>query len=402
MAESRRCDESPPALMRRAMKDFPAWLARQRDEDLGPIVIELREFVARTEGFSAEVVRRFEKSGVWAEDGALSIVDWLKSNRKLSGGAAMERVSMARQLEKLPETAQAFQRGDLGYQHVAILTRTAEKVGAGALKREEASLLHAAQSMDPGRFASVAKAFEFRVDQAAALTEANRAYSRRYLHLSEVKDGLVHLEGLLDAEGGAVVKTALDGLMPAPKHDDERTAGQRRADALVDLARRPLAGSKLGSTGGQRPHLVITASVETLAGIPGAPPAQLDGVGPIASETAQRHACDATVSWLLGKVEKDQETSHEHRQIPPSIRRALVARDRDCVFNGCHRPANWCDGHHVKWWTRGGETRLENLALVCGRHHRMLHEEGWTIQRNGGCWITKPPAHRVRAQARSA
>ncbi|HEY8679189.1 MAG TPA: hypothetical protein VIN39_11235 [Candidatus Dormibacteraeota bacterium] len=54
------------------------------------------------------------------------------------------------------------------------------------------------------------------------------------------------------------------------------------------------------------------------------------------------------------------------------------------------------------WWTRGGETRLENLALVCGRHHRMLHEEGWTIQRNGGCWITKPPGHRVRAQARSA
>ncbi len=402
MAESVRCDESPPALMRRAMKDFPAWLARQRDEDLGPIVIELREFVARTEGFSAEVVRRFEKSGAWAQDGALSIVDWLKSNGKLSGGAAMERVSMARQLEKLPETAQAFQRGDLGYQHVAILTRTAEKVGTGALKKEEASLLQAAQTMDPGRFASVARAFEFRVDQAAALDEANRAWSRRYLHLSEPKDGLVHLEGLLDAEGGAVVKTALDALMPAPKHDDDRTAGQRRADALVDLARRPLAGRKLGSTGGQRPHLVITASVETLAGIPGAPPATLDGVGPIASEAAQRHACDATVSWLLGKVEKDQETSHEHRQIPPSIRRALVARDRDCVFNGCHRPANWCDGHHVKWWTRGGETRLENLALVCGRHHRMLHEEGWTIEQAGGRWLTTPPAHRVRARARSA
>ena len=403
MAESRRCDESPPALMRRAMKDFPAWLARQRDEDLGPIVIELREFVARTEGFSAEVVRRFEKSGVWAEDGALSIVDWLKSNGKLSGGAAMERVSMARQLEKLPETAQAFQRGDLGYQHVAILTRTAEKVGAGALKREEASLLHAAQSMDPGRFASVAKAFEFRVDQAAALTEANRAYSRRYLHLSEVKDGLVHLEGLLDAEGGAVVKTALDGLMPAPKHDDERTAGQRRADALVDLARRPLAGSKLGSTGGQRPHLVITASVETLAGMPGAPAARMEGVGPIPLETAQRHGCDATVSWLLGQAELENETSHAKRQIPPSTRRALVARDRDCVFNGCHRPAAWCDGHHVRWWTQGGETNLENLALVCGRHHRMLHEEGWQIERtNSGRWVTKPPAHRVEAHARSA
>ena len=116
-----------------------------------------------------------------------------------------------------------FSAGTLGYQHVAILSRTAEKVGAGAFKKEEASLLQAAQSMDPGRFAGVAKAFEFRVDQAATLAEANRAYSRRYLHLSEPKDGLVHLEGLLDAEGGAVVKTALDALMPPPRHDGCRS-----------------------------------------------------------------------------------------------------------------------------------------------------------------------------------
>ena len=175
--------------------------------------------------------------------------------------------------------------------------------------------------------------------------EANRAYSRRYLHLSEPKDGLVHLEGLLDAEGGAVVKTALDALMPPPRHDDERTPGQRRADALVDLARRPMSGSKLGSTGGMRPHLVITASVETLAGVAGAPAAELEGVGPIA-ERDRPAASPATrlVSWLLGNAEKEQEASHEHRQIPPSVRRALVARDKDCVFNGCHRPANWCEG----------------------------------------------------------
>ncbi len=402
MAVLERKVETPLDLIRRGIESLPAWLARQCDESLGPVAIELREIVDRSEGISADVVRRFEKSGAWAQEGALDMVSWLKSNGKLSGSAAMERVAMGRQLEKLPETAQAFQRGDLGYQHVAILSRTAEKVGISALKKEEASLLQAAQSMDPGRFAGVAKAFEFRIDQAAALAEANRAYSGRYLHLSEPKDGLVHLEGLLDAEGGAVVKTALDALMPPPRHDDDRTAGQRRADALVDLARRPPAGSKLGSTGGMRPHLVITATVETLAGVPGAPAAELQGVGPIASETAQRLACDATVSWLLGKAEMEHETSHEHRKIPPSIRRALVARDKDCVFNGCHRPANWCEGHHLKWWTRGGQTKLENLALVCGRHHTMVHEQGWTIERVGGRWVTKPPDNRVRAHARSA
>ena len=395
-------EESPFELMRRARKAFPGWLARQRDKDLGPVAIELREVADWTEAFSAEVIRRFEKSGAWAQDGATDMIAWLKSNGRLSGGAALERVSVARQLEKLPETADAFLRGDLGYGHVAIMTRTAERVGTSTFKKEEASLLQAAQTMDPGKFAVEAKKFEIRVDEAAALAESNRAYSRRYLHLSDVKDGLVHLDGLLDAEGGAVVKTALDALMPPPKHDDDRTAGQRRADALVDLARHSMSGSKLGSTGGMRPHLVITASVEALAGVKGAEPADLEGVGPIANETLQRHACDATVSWLLAKTEINQETSHEHRQIPPSVRRALVARDKDCVFNGCHRPASWCDGHHVRWWTRGGKTELENLALLCGRHHRMVHEEGWSIEHVGSRWVTKAPGRPVAAHARSA
>ena len=396
--------QGPPiAATRAVVRLWTEWARKADGTELGEGLIAIREAgIDSLESVFAEGLRRFDQSGEYAAEGALNMVAWLRSRCKLSGGAAAERVTVSRQLENLPQTQKAFASGAIGYQHAALLARSAEKVGAEAVQKEEASLLKAAAMMDPSQFVSVAKDFEYRVDHAAALAEANRAWTRRYLHLSEPTNGLVHLDGMLDAEGGAVVKTALDALMPPPHQDDERTAGQRRADALVDLARRPLDGSKLGSTGGQRPHLVITASVETLAGIPGAPPATLDGVGPIASEAAQRHACDATVSWLLGKVEKDQETSHEHRQIPPSIRRALVARDRDCVFNGCHRPANWCDGHHVKWWTRGGETRLENLALVCGRHHRMLHEEGWTIEQAGGRWLTTPPAHRVRARARSA
>src|SRR5438270_10763047 len=128
MAGLEKRDESPFDLIRRGIEALPAWLAKQRDRDLGPVAIELREMADRTEGFSAEVIRRFEKSGAWAEDGALDIVSWLKANGKLSCGAAMERVAIGRQLEKLPETAQAFQRGDLGYQHAAILSRTAEKV----------------------------------------------------------------------------------------------------------------------------------------------------------------------------------------------------------------------------------------------------------------------------------
>ncbi len=396
-----RC-ETPLDLIRRGYERMPGWIAGQRDEECGPIAIELQEFRDRSEANSAEALRRFEKSGGWAGDGSLNMVDWLRTHGKLSGGAAMERVAIARQLEQLPQTEKAFQRGELGYEHVAIMSRTAQHVGLAAVQDAEPALLEAARAQDPGQFVAVAKEFEHRVDQAAALLEVNRAHARRYLHLSEPKDGLVRLDGLLDAEGGATLKTALDQLMPPASRDDDRTAGQRRADAMVDLAGKALSGSKLGSTGGQRPHLVITASVEALAGVKGVAPARMEGVGPIPAETAQRHACDSTVSWLVGKVELESETSHAHRQIPPSMRRALVARDRDCVFPGCHRPAGWCDGHHLRWWTHGGETKLDNLALICGRHHRMLHEEGWQLRRgNNGGWTTIPPA-RGRPQSRSA
>ncbi len=398
MAES----GNPLEQIERLYEQLPAWIARQPDETAGAVAIRLLELSDRSEAMAAGPLRRFEKSRAWAAEGALNVVAWLHSHGKLSGGAAMQRVAMARQLEKLPETEKAFQRGELGYQHAAIMTRTAEHVGTAAVQQAESALLEAARTQDPTSFADVARELEHQVDAEAALRETNRAFSRRYFHLSEPRDGMVRLEGLLDAEGGATLKTALDAVMSVPARDDDRTPPQRRADGIVDVARMALTGGRLGRTGGQRPHLVITASVETLAGVPGAEPARMEGVGPIARETAQRHACDPTVSWLLGKAEFESETSHAHRQIPPSTRRALVARDRECVFHGCHRPAGWCDGHHLIFWSRGGETKLDNLALVCGRHHRMLHEGGWTLQRSGGRWVTKPPGQPVPAHARSA
>ena len=174
--------------------------------------------------------------------------------------------TVARQLETLPQIEKALAKGNVGYQHVALIARAAENVGSAPVQKEEQNLLKAAQTMDPGRFAAVAKGFEHRVDAAAALLEANHAYERRYLHLSEPQNGMVRLDGMLDLEGGATLKAALSALMPPPANDDDRTPGQRRIDALVDLARRPLDGSKLGTVGGQRPHLVITASAETERG----------------------------------------------------------------------------------------------------------------------------------------
>ena len=392
---------APVAGLRAAVDKMAEWIQSADGEALGEGLIQIREAgIDPLEAVFATGVRRFDKSGEYKADGALSLTAWLRWKCKLSGGAAMERGEVARQLEKLPQIEAAFAKGDVGFQHVAVLARTAEHVGAAAVRKAEGTLLQAAQTMDPGQFVTVAKNFEHRVDAAGALAEANHAYQRRYFHIGEPADGLVRVDGLLDAEGGATLRTALQPFMK-PIPNDERSYGQRSVDALMELCRQGSGSRRDGA--GPRPQLIIRASLDTLAGIKGAPAGELEGGGTVPAETVQRYACDSAVSRITGQAELEHELNHASRTLPASTRRALEARDRHCVFPGCTRPLSWCDGHHLVWWTRGGATALPNLAMLCRPHHRMVHEEGWMLERTkDGHWKAKPPLHRVPANARSA
>jgi hypothetical protein len=400
MAASGDRSGTPLTRIKAALEDLPHWLSSIDDAALGEPLIDIREVIDRSESVFADGVRRFDKSGEYKADGALSVTEWLRSRCKLSAGAAAERVEVARQLEELPKTEAAFATGELGYQHVVVMARAAEHVGAAAVRKEEASLLQVAQTMDPGKFTGVAKNFEHRVDAAGALAEANHAYHRRYFHVSEPQDGIVRLDGVLDTEGGATLRTALQPFMK-PIKDDTRSYGQRSADALVELGRQGSGSKRNGA--GPRPQLIIRASVDTLAGIPGAPAGELEGGGAVPAETVQRHACDSAIIRITGQGELDHELNHASRTLPASTRRALESRDRHCVFPGCTRPPIWCDGHHLVWWTRGGATALPNLALMCRPHHRMVHEEGWRLdRRKDGRFTAIPPPRPVMPRARSA
>src|SRR5256886_2275496 len=153
--------EAALALLRTGVQAVSAFVGQAEGEALSEALIQIRESgIDPLEAIFAGGVRRFDKSGEYAADGALSVIAWLKWKCKLSGGAAAERVEIGKQLERLPKTEEAFARGDLGYQHVAVIARTAENVGAEAVRTEERNLLKAAQSMDPGQFTTVAKNFE--------------------------------------------------------------------------------------------------------------------------------------------------------------------------------------------------------------------------------------------------
>src|SRR5216683_3931653 len=387
--------------MRVGVQAMAAWVHEANGEQLAEGLIQTREAgIDPLEAAFATGVRRFDKSGEYKADGALSLIAWLRWKCKLSGGAAMERVEIARQLEKLPQTQAAFAHGEVGFQHVAVLAHTAEHVGAAAVRKDETSLLQSARTMDPGQFVTVAKNFEHRIDVAGALAEANRAYERRYFHISEPENGLVRLDGLVDVEGGATLRTALQPFMK-PVKDGARSFGKRSVDALMELCRQGSGSKRDGA--GPRPQLIIRASLDTLAGIPGAPAGELEGGGTVPTETVQRYACDSAISRITGQGELEHELNHASRTLPAPTRRALEARDRHCVFPGCTRPPIWCDGHHLVWWTRGGATALPNLALMCRPHHRMVHEEGWRLdRRKDGRFTAIPPPRPVMPSARSA
>ena len=98
----------------------------------------------------------------------------------------------------------------------------------------------------------------------------------------------------------------------------------------------------------------------------------------VSAETARRLACDAaTVTMHHGPAGEVLDVGRRTRTISPALRRALAARDRHCRFPGC--TATRCDVHHVRHWAQGGATALDNLVLLCRRHHRAVHEEGFRV-----------------------
>ena len=400
-----RASEAPFERIESALRDLPGWLAGERGSRLGAAIIRGRQIIDRMEAANAEATRRFEKAGSYRADGSLGRVPWLRTHGKLSAGAAAEHVATARQLEKLPRTEEALARGEIGYQHAVAMARTAEHVGAAEVRKAENRLLEAAEKMDPGQFAGVAKSFEHQVDAQSALIEANRAHQRRYLQIGEAINGLVRIEGQVTPDAGAIIRTAIEPYA-SPSKSDDRSAGQRLADALVEVCRRGRSGQGSGAGqangAGPRPQLIITTAADTLAGIEGAPAGQLEWGGMVPAETVRRLACDSAITRITGLGELDREITHASRTIPPATRRALVARDHHCVFPGCDRPAPWCDGHHLVFWADGGPTKLDNLGLVCEPHHRKVHEDGWRLKRKDDRWIATPPPLKIAARARSA
>jgi hypothetical protein len=153
---------------------------------------------------------------------------------------------------------------------------------------------------------------------------------------------------------------------------------QQQADALGLLAETALHHDLEPGAPGERYQVVVHVDATVLMDPAGPGQTVLEEGTHVPAGTSRRLACDASrVVMAHGPDGQIMEVGARTRTIPPALRRALMYRDKTCRFPGC--PVQVGEGRHIQHWADGGPTTLSNLALLCRRHHRTVHEEGYTM-----------------------
>jgi Domain of unknown function (DUF222)/HNH endonuclease len=346
---------------------------------------EIAELSAHLEAATAQLldlIREFDARGGW-NHGFRSCAEWLSWRVGVDPGAARERVRVARALGSLPRIANALARGELSYAKVRALTRV-------ATPETEERLLAVGRAGTAAHVERIVRGWR-RVDALAEAREAARLHKSRAVHVYQDEDGMVVIRGRLTAEAGAVLMQALaaarETLYQQSRGDPANdvpvvtpSTAQLQADALALLAESALHHDLDPGAPGERYQVVVHVDASALAD-PAAPgQSVLEGGAHVPAETSRRLACDA--SRVVMRHDADggvTEIGARTRTIPPAIRRALHHRDHGCRFPGCG--VSFGQGHHIRHWAQGGPTTISNLAMLCRRHHRAVHEEGYQVER---------------------
>ncbi|HEX2175002.1 MAG TPA: DUF222 domain-containing protein [Nocardioidaceae bacterium] len=350
-------------------------------EQLEARMRRLRRLADQVEAVFAETTAAFEATEAYKDVGARTAASWLRHNRRMTPGEARRRVQVGQQIKHLPKVHAAFLAGDINLAHVEILAGAVEDLGLEAVKAAEESLVKLARSNDPWDLREAIRTLKQSIDPESVDEAAKKAMARRFFSVTPVGEEYV-AKGVLDAETGAMLAQVL-GTLSKPEAGDERSAGQRRVDALGALCRSVLDAG-LPQDNGVRPHLTLVLSWEALIGKLGAAPAQLDGFGSIGTSLVRQLACDAAVSRVVtGPDGSPVELGRTARTASPAQRRGAGVRDQGrCRVPGCR--SRLVQLHHLIHWIDGGHTDLDKLVSLCPRHHRNVHSGRLRIQGKGG------------------
>ncbi|MFD6856611.1 DUF222 domain-containing protein [Rhodococcus sp. NPDC060090] len=345
------------------------------------------------------VIEMVERDTV-KEHGYRSPAHWLCAATNLELGECHRIESLARLLRLEPEVREAYSSGLLD----------AEKARQIAYFCQ-----HYPRTMNPCDFEKARTILIEHASERVATKATVRAVIRRLEHLYNTGDGpppgedssrnelfvsttwhgRVVITGEFDAVTGARLRHLLSPLS-APKPEvggvkDDRPASKRNADAFDQLLQFVEAAGLVPVEGGVKPHVTVTASIKDLttntavkelfANSPEHGYATEPWAGPLSIDAARMLACDCQVTRIL-LDEHGVPLAHgqTRRTASREQRRALAVRDGGCAFPGCSTPPAWAAAHHIHHWVDGGDTDLDNLVMLCGHHHRLMHHTEWEVE----------------------
>lgn len=364
--------------------------SERRLADLAEEICSIAAKVAAATGRWLELVAEFDRHEGWAGPGLKSCAHWLAWKCGLSPNAAREHVRVARALTNLPSIAAALRVGRLSFSSVRALTRV-------ATPDTEEDLLAIGLAGTVAHVERMVRSWR----RADRLSDPDPESDRFAVQVHWDDDGSLRLSGRLSAADGALLLTALQAAqeqldrdsrastpneheVPSSANDEPTAEAAGRpcsqAEAMVEMARAFLDPDPERQSAAARHQVVVHVDADVLAGDTASGAAYLEGGPALSAEQVARIGCDASLVVMLRRGREVLDIGRASRSIPAAVNRALWARDGGCRFPGCEEQRrSRVQGHHIRYWSRGGRTSLRNLVLLCAFHHRLMHEERFTV-----------------------
>lgn len=327
------------------------------------------------------LIREFDERAGWLKWGLKNCAEWLAWRCDYSMTTALEKVRVAHALKAHPVISRAFASGELSYSKVRAITRVANRDNERELVRF-ASLHTTAHVAERCR--------ELRCGCEESIESAARAYANRSLRIRrDQQRGMMTVTIELPMDTGELVEKALDKARDneAIEIPDlvETSWSTRQADAFVNMVNGFLSGIRSDAPANDNYLVTVHVDQSALAGD--------GGRSALPVESVKRLCCDGH-AVVITENERGEPLNigRKTRVVPTAIQRALRARDNNCcTFPGC-RNRRYLHSHHVEHWSNGGETSLDNLMLLCTKHHTLVHEGGFRIEKDfQDRWYFKRP-----------
>ena len=404
-------------------------VTKRNIDDLEEEIISLAQHMNQDEYRFLVMVREFDIRQGWRAYQFNNCAEWLNMKCGISPGTAREKVRVALALLDLPQCSEGFAKGELSYSKVRAMTRAANVFN-------EETLVDYALKATAHQVEEHCRRLR-NADRRQSTPDARRAWQARSLKRTCHPDGMMSIYVELPREQGELVMKALemamaaaagdtadeaatitgekDGVAPAAgkaaantkdKAGKRETAAQaqaenqqsnaffaRQADALVAVARGYLSGN-----GGEKQ--AKSDNYQVVVHVDAAALQDKGGKSDLPVESVRRIACDADLVAVTRDAKGNLlNLGRKHRVVSPQLKRALLARDKCCTYPSCSHE-QFLEAHHVMHWADGGETSLANTRLICNRHHRLLHEGGFTIHKNfAGEWYFRTAEGKVLPEA---